>query len=249
MYRIQQFATLAGVTVRTLRHYDRLGLLVPQHRMENGYRLYRTEDLADLERILVLRYLGLSLREIAELLPMLQTREPGLAETLSAQATVLRRRREEITRVLRAIERAQRSLDDGVPDWTLFKSILKEITMQDNTNWTAQYYSPEANKAIEERRASFTPEMQTEVTAKWNTLVAEVEAAIAAELPVDSPEARALAGRWMSLVGAFTGGSPTIAEGLKKLYADRQNWPEEQERQNPVKPELIAWIRRVQVTS
>ena len=67
-FRIQEFAKLAGVTVRTLHHYDRLKLLSPAHRSERGYRLYSHEDLGRLERILVLRFLGLSLREIAALL-------------------------------------------------------------------------------------------------------------------------------------------------------------------------------------
>lgn len=67
-FRIQEFAKLAGVTVRALHHYDRLKLLSPAHRSEGGYRLYCREDLGRLERILVLRYLGLSLREIGALL-------------------------------------------------------------------------------------------------------------------------------------------------------------------------------------
>ena len=67
-FRIQEFAKLAGVTVRALHHYDRLKLLSPVHRSERGYRLYCRANLGRLERILVLRYLGLSLREIATLL-------------------------------------------------------------------------------------------------------------------------------------------------------------------------------------
>jgi len=67
-FRIQEFAKLAGVTVRALHHYDRLKLLSPAHRSERGYRLYCHEDLGRLERVLALRYLGLSLREIAALL-------------------------------------------------------------------------------------------------------------------------------------------------------------------------------------
>ncbi|MGA2051411.1 MAG: MerR family transcriptional regulator [Terracidiphilus sp.] len=64
-FRIQEFAKLAGVTVRALHHYDRLKLLSPAHRSERGYRLYCHEDLDRLERILALQNLGLSLREIA----------------------------------------------------------------------------------------------------------------------------------------------------------------------------------------
>lgn len=61
VYRIQEFATRTGVTVRTLHHYDRLGLLTPTGRSKAGYRLYGEPDAARLEPIVVLKHLGLSL--------------------------------------------------------------------------------------------------------------------------------------------------------------------------------------------
>ena len=64
VYRIQEFAKLAGVTVRALHHYDRLGLLKPSGRSAAGYRLYRDCDLARLEQIVVLKFLRLPLTEI-----------------------------------------------------------------------------------------------------------------------------------------------------------------------------------------
>jgi MerR family transcriptional regulator, thiopeptide resistance regulator len=256
VYRIQQFATLAGVTVRTLRHYDRLCLLSPRHRTESGYRLYRIEDLAQLERILVLRYLGFTLRQIGELIEQLEHPPTGksaaqqqtLAETLASQASVLRERRDGITRVLRAVENAQQTAVTGTPDWTLFQSILKEITMQDSTDWSKPYYSPEAQTAIEEG-PKWTPELQAKTTADWNIMYADVEAAIARNLDPASAEARVLADRWMKLIGAFTQGNPEVLKGLNKLYADRENWPTEQKeamQQRGPKPELMAWIRTVQ---
>ena len=112
-FRIQEFAKLAGVTVRALHHYDRLKLLSPAHRSERGYRLYCHEDLGRLERILALRYLGLSLREIAALLntPAGRGAEP-LTVTLARQRAALGERRDGLDRVLRAIEHAQRRAQD-----------------------------------------------------------------------------------------------------------------------------------------
>jgi DNA-binding transcriptional MerR regulator len=265
MLRIQQFAKIANVTVRTLHHYDRLGLLSPTLRSARGYRLYRMEDLAHLERILVLRYLGLPLREIAALLtPPLATGEasnphaqgeeeqaPGLAATLARQAAVLRERRSGIDRVLNAIERASRQLEqDKKPDWSLYQTILKEIHMQENQDWTSKYYSPEAQQSIEARKPLWNPEMQAKVTADWQQLYADVQSAIDNKVEPASEEGKALAARWMKLVEAFTGGSLAIAEGLNKLYADRLNWPTgavpEEAKKHLPKPELIAFIRTAQ---
>jgi DNA-binding transcriptional MerR regulator len=67
-YRAREFAELAGVTVRTLHHYDRLGLLKPRKRSAGGYRLYQMQDLARVEQIVALKFLGLPLAQIRRVL-------------------------------------------------------------------------------------------------------------------------------------------------------------------------------------
>ena len=63
-YRVKEVARLARVTVRTLHHYDSIGLLVPSGRTDSGYRLYSEDDLLRLQQILLGRELGLSLEQI-----------------------------------------------------------------------------------------------------------------------------------------------------------------------------------------
>src|SRR3954468_23509724 len=64
VYRPREFAQLAGVTVRALHHYDRLGLLNRQ-RTAAGYRIYSSRDLEALEQIVVLKFIGIPLEDIA----------------------------------------------------------------------------------------------------------------------------------------------------------------------------------------
>ena len=66
-YTVGQVARLAGVTVRTLHHYDEIGLLPPSGRAANGYRTYTRVDVARLQRILNWRELGFDLEQVAEL--------------------------------------------------------------------------------------------------------------------------------------------------------------------------------------
>ena len=68
MKTVGEVAELARVSVRTLHHYDELGLLSPSERSEAGYRLYSYDDLARLREILIWRALGFSLAEIASVL-------------------------------------------------------------------------------------------------------------------------------------------------------------------------------------
>jgi DNA-binding transcriptional MerR regulator len=68
MRTVSEVASLTGVTVRTLHHYDELGLLCPSERSEAGYRLYSYDDLARLREILIWRALGFALGDIRSLL-------------------------------------------------------------------------------------------------------------------------------------------------------------------------------------
>lgn len=94
MRTVREVAELAGVTVRTLHHYDEIGLLNPTGRSEAGYRLYSHEDLVRLQEIVAWRQLGFSLREVQELVD-----HPG-----HDRAAALRRQRalarEQLSRVM-----------------------------------------------------------------------------------------------------------------------------------------------------
>ena len=105
--RSSELARLAGVTVRTLRHYHRTGILPEPERSHNGYREYRVEDLIRLIRTARLRELGLSLAEIQ---PLLDDRE-ARAETLQRAEAELDA---EIARLTKRRDRVSRLREDGL---------------------------------------------------------------------------------------------------------------------------------------
>jgi MerR family transcriptional regulator, thiopeptide resistance regulator len=237
VYKVQEFAELAGVTVRALHHYDRLGLLKPGGRTQSGYRLYNDGDLARLEQIVVLKFLGLPLKEIRELL----TRESNLQDSLRRQQAVLAEKRGQLDAAIEAIRKAEKSLQiKREPDWGLFTKIIKEIEMQNDTNWTKQYFSEEAKTAVEERKGLWSPELQERVSREWAQLFADVEAALG-ENPA-SAKAQELASRWRKLVSEFTGGNPEIQKGLNRMYSDQGNWPEQPKQNWQIKPEIMSFI-------
>ncbi|MEU9756905.1 MerR family transcriptional regulator [Streptomyces althioticus] len=111
-YSVGQVAAFAGVTVRTLHHYDKAGLLSPSDRSRAGYRLYGEADLVRLQQILFYRELGFPLDEIASLL------ENPQANALERLQDRLRRLNEEIARLRRLAEVAERAIEvqrTGVP--------------------------------------------------------------------------------------------------------------------------------------
>ena len=100
--------------------------------------------------------------------------------------------------------------------------------MQNSTDWTKKYYSPEAQEKVEERKKLWSPQLQERVSREWAELIADVEGALG-EDPA-GPKAQALAARWRKLLEGFTGGEPEIQKGLNKMWLDHANWPEQPQR-------------------
>jgi DNA-binding transcriptional MerR regulator len=220
MYRIQEFAELAGVTVRTLHHYDHIRLLRPR-RTGSGYRLYSIGDLERLEQIVALKFLGLPLKKIQLLLDQ----EPlALPDALRMQRKVLEEKRRLLDRAIGAIREAEAAVRPGrQTDAGVLKKIIEVIEMQDNTDWMMQYHNDASKAKLAVRRQEWTPELQEECSRQWIELIAEVDAALG-EDPA-SERVQALADRWTKLVQGFTGDDPDITQGVKSLYADQANWP------------------------
>src|SRR5262249_44540107 len=101
MYRVGEVAALIGVSVRTLHHYDRIGLLRPSAYSEGGHRLSSEAELLRLQQVLTLRYLGFHLSEIGALL---DRPELDLVASIRVQRGALRGRIAELERIESALE-------------------------------------------------------------------------------------------------------------------------------------------------
>lgn len=221
LYRASEFAELTGVTVRTLHHYDRVGLLKPTGRSAAGYRLYGGGDFARLQRVLTLKFMGLRLKQIKE---VLGREELDLAGVLRLQREVLESRRAELDGALRAVREAETILArGGGPAWDEFKKIVEVIGMQHDNEWMKKYYT---EGQLEDLARRGTPEVLERGQREWQKLIAEVEEAAREGVDPSSERAQSLAARWEGLIGEFTGGDPGILENLKRLYADKDNWPD-----------------------
>jgi len=220
LYRVREFADLAGVTVRTLHHYDRLALLRPK-RTDAEYRLYGLRDLERLEQIVALKFLGIPLKQIKALLDREARKLP---DVLRSQRLALEEKRRRLDQAIHAIRDAESAIESGKPaDVAILSKIIEVIEMQENIEFTKKYYSEEAQSKLAERRKDWNPEMQAEVTQAWTELFRDVEASLH-EDPAGE-KAQALAARWRKLVEGFTGGDPDVSHGLGKAWADRANWP------------------------
>lgn len=103
MYKVQEVATIAGVSVRTLHHYDSIGLMKPSNIGSNRYRYYNDDDLKLLQHILFLKELGFSLKKIQELVAA------GFDATyaLTQHTELLRKKKERIEKLIENAEQTQ----------------------------------------------------------------------------------------------------------------------------------------------
>ena len=229
-----RFTVLAGVTVRALHHYDRLGLLKPR-RTQTGYRVYGVEDLAALEQIVALKFIGLPLKNIKGLL----RRSPSeLAQALHAQCTVIEQKRTLLDRTINAIREAELALRTGKPaDSTMFKHIIEVIEMQNNSDeWKKQYDGLVQGKM--ERLKAMSPETRADLQRQWTDLLKDVQASLS-EDPA-SPRAQDLANRWVTLLAAFAPGGNLDPALVKKFGAAYQQ-PDESQMQKAGLSDKRVW--------
>ncbi len=213
-----EFAKRAGVTVRTLHHYDRLDLLRPTSYTQAGYRLYSERQFARLQQIVTLKFIGFSLKDIKELL----NRESfDLADALKIQRNILKDKRMRIDSAVKAIEKAEDALSNAETDWEAFAKIVEVITMEHNMDWVKKYYTEEQ---LENLSSRWNPEMQEKVSQDWNDLFNDIREAKANGEDPASEKSQSFVKRWDDLINQFTGGDAGIFQSLKNLYADQANW-------------------------
>ena len=169
---VGQVAEQFGVTVRTLHHYDEIGLLVPSERTSAGYRLYTAEDITRLQHVVVYRRLGFPLEEIALLLDELSA---DVSEHLRRQRAAVLSRLDEMRDLVTAIDRA---LEKEMSGNKLTKEEQKELF----GDGFSDDYADEAEQRWGETEAWKQSQRRTSKYTKedWEQIKAEKEAAGAA---------------------------------------------------------------------
>jgi DNA-binding transcriptional MerR regulator len=238
-----------------LRFYDREGLLSPSQISESGYRLYSDEDLASLQQILALKYLGFSLDEIRVLL---QSAPQNLADVLSQQKRMMRGKREQIDGIIQAIEETEGLLRTGNADWESLVKVIQVIQMEQNNDWAKKYFTPEQLEKMRElgdqsytedakqklaARSEWTEEDQKRVDVQWAEVNSGIQRLAASGADPAGDDAQAVVAQYKGLIAAFTGGDPEIAAGLNKFWEAHSALPEgERPIRSPYSPDEQAFL-------
>ncbi|MFE0738754.1 MerR family transcriptional regulator [Streptomyces sp. NPDC058855] len=213
-WSIQEIARKAGTTSRTLRHYGELGLLEPSRIGANGYRYYDQASLVRLQRILLLRELGLSLPAIAEVLE-------GQRDTSAALRTHLRLLEQERERVGRQIEAVRTTLHKTERG----EELMAEEVFDgfDHTRYEAEVTERWGRDAYERGDRWWRSLGDAEKKAfmdEQKDIARGFAAAVRAGLAPDSEEVQALARRHCDWLSATTAPSKEYVIGLGQMYVD-----------------------------
>jgi DNA-binding transcriptional MerR regulator len=184
LWRIGQLAEATGVSVRSLRHYDAIGLLVPSHRNAADHRRYAGDDVRRLHQIVALRGFGLSLAEVAEALDGPGTALRRLLEVQLDQVA------ERIAVARRLQERLERALaNPGEPSVSQLVELIEVMTMDqrltaaqlaemtERRREMLEQLTPEQRDEMDDRRRRFheqlTPDEREELNRRRAALLPE----------------------------------------------------------------------------
>ena len=144
MWKVGQLAKQTGTTVRTLHHYDEIGLLSPSRRTAAGHRLYGDDDVARLQQIASLRGLGFPLESIRELL---DDRRMSPLEIVRMHADRVREQVRTQQRLVERLDALAAGLGTGRP-----VSAQELILTIEEINMFEKYYTPEQLDYLQQRR-------------------------------------------------------------------------------------------------
>lgn len=238
-YTVGELARRAGLTVRTLHHYEALGLLRPSGRSEAGYRRYGEADVLRLHRVLALRDAGVALKDIA---PLLDGEAPQpLAAVLQAQIEQIEAQLLAQETLLQTLQNAARRLaqhGDGVDALQVLLDAMQIRRVHE------RWFSPEQMRALRQRWDAMPVTERDAVETAWPQLVAEARTAMDAGRDPATPEVQALVRRWLALQRQFMNMAPGMDETMRRMFAEEP----ELARQAGISPELIAYLRRSKAT-
>jgi DNA-binding transcriptional MerR regulator len=236
MFTVKQLSTLAGVTPRTLRHYDAIGLLKPSRVGENGYRYYGDEAVLHLQQILFYRELGLALDDIKQIMGR---------HDFDVLAALENHKAEIQKRILRLGH-----LAETVDNTILYLKGQKEMS---NKQIFAGFTPEEEERYAREAEQLYDPETVRESNRKWKaygkekqqSILAEgkqiyVEMAASMSLGAGSSAVQALVERWRKHIDYFW--TPNLDQllGLSEMYVSE---PRFRANYDALDPQLAEFMR------
>ena len=218
--KISEAASLAGVSVRTLHHYDQIGVLVPSETTETGYRLYSEENLETLQQIIFFKELGFPLKKIREIL-----NNPSFNryEALLLQKNMLVEKRNRAERMIRLIDKTIQHTKGEINMTNEEK--FEGIHFHDDRyeQEARERFGDEAIDETNQKLGKLSSRKQQELSDHWEAMFQRM-AGLTAQAP-DSREVQAAIKEWYTFLNQHFGKyTPEAFAGLGRLYIEDERF-------------------------
>lgn len=237
-YTVRQVAHLAGITVRTLHHYDALGLLTPAARSAAGYRLYGESDLLRLQQILFFRELGFPLEQVRAILE-----DPHFDQVraLEGHRQMLALEQDRLARLIATVDKTLARLTEdkmGMTDEELYAGFSQEQIERYKREAREKY--GEQIVAESERRVKQMPRSHWEaINAEGEEATQKIAALAKAGRRPEDPDVQAEVARHFHWVTNFWQPNAESYAGLGRLYVENEEFRAHYEKYGPGTAEFM----------
>ena len=240
MYTVKQISELAGVSIRTLHHYDQIDLLKPARIGENGYRYYDEAALLRLQQVLLYRELGLELQQIRE---VLDAPDFDLLAALRGHRTVLKERIARLHNLIDTVDSTMMHLTGelAMSKKRMFGAFSEDVQKQYEREARLEY-GPEIVNESTRRWGSYDEARRAEIMEEGNQIYDELLRAMHAGLDASSSVVVDLLDRWQEHLRYFYEPNLEILRGLGQLY---NNSPDFNANFSKLDPALPEWLETV----
>ena len=240
-YTVRHLARFSGVSIRTLHHYDEIGLLVPARSPDSKYRRYTVDDLYRLQQILFYRELGFPLQRIKELLD-----DPDFdrMEVLKEHRDTIRREQERLGHLLATIERTIQHQQEGrtmIDEKELYEGFTPEESQAMRTE-AMERWGADRVRSSEMRIRSLSTEQWKEFKATMEAM--EQRLASLMDRPPEDAAVQTVVAEHHAMIGFFYEVTEEIYRGLAELYVSDERFTEHYDRH---RPGLAAFLRSAMI--
>ncbi|MEK5232325.1 MerR family transcriptional regulator [Lysinibacillus sp. FSL K6-0232] len=231
-WKVGELAKQTGLTVRTLHHYDQIGLFSSSDITESGHRIYTEADIVKLQQILSLKQLGFSLEEIKA---TIENPNFNPIEVIKIQLETVKKQIEVQEQLYSRLEGMYQLL--ATQQEVQSEQFIKLIEV---INMSEKYFTKEQLEKMKNQTEQFSLEEKRQVENDWAELITNVRVELEKNTSPESPVVVQLAKRWQELTNKFTGGDPEIVKAAERFHAENPNNP----LQYGVDGELYKYIKK-----
>lgn len=245
-YTVSKVAKISGVSVRTLRYYDEIGLLKPAYIGESGYRFYEKEQLLILQQILFFRELGFELKQIQEIL----TRSDfDKGKALQSHKKVLSKKIDKMHKLIKNIDKTIDHLKRKtiMNEQEIFWGFSKEKQVE-YEEYLANMLGKGSKSLVEESHKNikgWNKQDWDEIKSEWDIIYNDLVGAIKNNLKVDSSEVQALVRRHFQIISKFYTPTKEIFGSLGQLYMQHPDFRKLYDSYHPKLAQYLAEAMRL----